>query len=83
MRTAVFLLVSALLLIHTGTVAAESKRAKAVGGKQMVERWFDEAAPVIGERLPDLELLDATGKPVKLRDVASGQFTVLVLGCLT
>ena len=83
MRTAALLLLTALLFIHAGPVVADSERGKAIGGKQVVERWFDEAAPAIGEPLPDLVLYDATGKQVRIRELASGQYTVLVLGCLT
>lgn len=71
------------LLVHAGPMLAESARGKALGGKQFVEQRFLAAAPALGEQLPDLELVDAAGNKVKLRNVATGQYTVLVLGCLT
>ena len=42
-----------------------------------------EAAPKIGERVPDLTIFDERGNPVNLREVAREHYTVLVLGCLT
>lgn len=42
-----------------------------------------QAAPGIGEPLPDLTIVDANGGPVNLREIARGHYTVLVLGCLT
>ena len=82
-RLACYALVCAWLLACADAELPESARGKAIGGKQVVEEWFRAAAPAAGEQLPDLQLVDATGAAVKLREVASGQYTVLVLGCLT
>ena len=41
------------------------------------------AAPEIGERIPNLTIFDDAGNPVNLREIASENYTVLVLGCLT
>ena len=48
----------------------------------MDERFLN-AAPGIGERVPDIKVVDDRGNPVNIREVATGQYTVLVLGCLT
>ena len=39
--------------------------------------------PQIGELIPDLEIVDDQGKPVKLRELTQGHYTVMTLGCLT
>ena len=44
---------------------------------------FLAVAPQIGEMVPDLEIVDDTGDPVKLRELTQGHYTVLTLGCLT
>ncbi len=52
------------------------------GPTAMDARYFD-VAPDIGELVPDIEVVDEQGNPVNIREVATGQYTVLVLGCLT
>ena len=42
-----------------------------------------EAAPKIGEIIPDLTLIDDQGNLTRVRDVARGHYTVMTLGCLT
>jgi len=44
---------------------------------------FAETAPAIGEQIPDVTIVDDQGNPVNMRELASGQYTVLTLGCLT
>jgi hypothetical protein len=44
---------------------------------------FEEGAPQIGEPLPDITIFDDQGNPVNLRELATENYTVLVLGCLT
>ena len=44
---------------------------------------FLAMAPQIGEMVPDLEIVDDQGNPVRLRELAQGRYTVLTLGCLT
>ena len=46
------------------------------------EARFD-AAPQLGEMVPDLEIVDDEGNPVRLRELTQGHYTVLTLGCLT
>ncbi len=39
--------------------------------------------PKVGERVPDVTIVDDQGRPVSIRDLAQGQYTVMTLGCLT
>lgn len=50
--------------------------------RQGVVRRFLEAAPRIGEDLPEVSAYDAAGQMVNLRSL-KGHYTVLVFGCLT
>ena len=52
------------------------------GAAAMDERFLN-GAPGIGELVPEIDVVDDQGKPVNIREVATGQYTVLVLGCLT
>lgn len=52
------------------------------GPTAMDERFYS-TVPGIGELLPDIEVVNDRGDPVNIREVATGQYTVLVLGCLT
>lgn len=52
-------------------------------GWKMVEERFAAAAPAIGEAAPDVTVLDADGKEHQLRTILEGNYSVLVLGCLT
>lgn len=44
---------------------------------------FADTAPAVGEQIPDVSIMDDQGNPVNMRELASGQYTVLTLGCLT
>lgn len=52
-------------------------------GRNEVEKLFAAAAPAIGEAAPDVKVLDADGKEHQLRAILKGNYSVLVLGCLT
>ena len=52
-------------------------------GRETVEDRFAAAAPAVGEPAPDVTVLDADGKAHQLRTVLKGNYSVLVLGCLT
>ena len=39
--------------------------------------------PKVGERVPDVTIVDDQGHPVSIRELAQGQYTVMTLGCLT
>jgi len=44
---------------------------------------FEQAAPKIGEAMPNLQIYDADGKEIWLNDVLRGHPSVIILGCLT
>ena len=52
------------------------------GPTAMDERFY-RTVPGIGDLVPDVQVVNDRGYPVNIRDVATGQYTVLVLGCLT
>lgn len=52
------------------------------GPTAMDERFYS-IVPGIGELVPDVQVVNDRGDPVNIREVATGQYTVLVLGCLT
>ncbi|MDD9998800.1 MAG: hypothetical protein OXQ89_13750 [Rhodospirillaceae bacterium] len=52
-------------------------------GPTALDERFYSTVPGIGERVPDIEVVNDQGDPVNIREVATGQYTVLVLGCLT
>ena len=52
-------------------------------GTAAMDERFLNAALDIGERVPNVDVVDDRGNPVNIREVATGQYTVLVLGCLT
>ena len=70
------LLVLILALFQSHSVFAQLRNGPPMPG-------FDKSAPKIGEPLPDLSIFDDKGNPVNLRELASENYKVLVLGCLT
>ncbi len=88
-------IVSLTVVALSGTLftgVAFSQGAQGMGGQrspeiaaavQAVIDRFDAAAPEIGEPLQDLTIVDDQGNPVNIRDIASEQYSVFVLGCLT
>ena len=52
------------------------------GPTAMDERFY-RTVPGIGDLVPDVQVANDRGYPVNIREVATGQYTVLVLGCLT
>ena len=68
--------------------AAHTAMAQAPGmgmgmGTSPRDIQFYQTVPDIGGLVPDIEVVDDQGNPVNIREVATGQYTVLVLGCLT
>lgn len=56
---------------------------RAPGGPSGDIPRFLELGPKVGEQLPDLSIFDDMGNPVNVRDITKGNYSVLVLGCLT
>ncbi|MFL2546174.1 MAG: hypothetical protein ACJ0SL_02265 [Candidatus Rariloculaceae bacterium] len=44
---------------------------------------FAETVPAVGEKIPDVTIVDDAGNPVNMRELASGQYSVVTLGCFT
>ena len=42
-----------------------------------------ENGPKVGDRVPDLTIVDDQGNPANIRDITRGHYTVMTLGCLT
>ncbi len=77
----ILLLALAALLAHLNPAVAQTTQDEL---RAALQHRFDTITPAIGELLPNLELYDADGNTVQLREVAgNGRYTVLVLGCLT
>ena len=69
--------------IVLGMVAAPSLSSAQRAGPSGDIPKFLENGPKVGEQLPDLTIFDDMGTPVNIRDVTKGNYSVLVLGCLT
>jgi len=65
------------LLLYLGSNAAFSQAQP-----PRMEK-FEVGAPKVGEQLPDVTVHDDLGNPVDIRELASENYKVLVLGCLT
>ncbi len=50
---------------------------------QPIRRNFDRNAPAIGDAMPDVLVYDRDGEELRLRDLLSEHYSVLILGCLT
>ena len=77
----VLLPVAIAALLQSSFVSAQ-QRGPGPGGAMPPLPSF-ATAPKIGERLPDLTIVDDQGNPVSVREIAREHYTVLVLGCLT
>ncbi len=67
-----------------GGIAGGMARGMAAGGGPTgMDTRFMDIVPDIGEQLPDISIVDDQGNPVNMRDITTGQYTVLTLGCLT
>ncbi len=82
------LLTFAALLGLVGVASAQAPRGMAGGmamgaGPSGMDTRFMDIVPAIGEQLPDISIVDDQGNPVNMRDITTGQYTVLTLGCLT
>ena len=76
-------------VLHTTIVLAMvaapslSQAQRAPGGPSGDIPKFIADGPKVGERLPDVTIVDDMGTPVNIRDITKGSYSVLVLGCLT
>lgn len=70
-----------LVLALSGAVSAQSPKAKREVTINPLAS-FAANAPQVGDRLPEVSLFDAGGKPFSLGNLR-GHYSVLVFGCLT
>ena len=61
---------------------AQSPDFRGEGFQSGMLNRLEESAPQVGDKLPDVELYDAQGQPLRLSSL-KGSYAVLVLGCLT
>ena len=83
-------LISLSIFLFLGAVQSAIAQAPAMGmgmgmgaGPTAMDERFYSTVPGIGELVPDIQVVNDRGDPVNIREVATGQYTVLVLGCLT
>ena len=84
-RLSPFVLFAAALFL-TGVASAQAPGGMARGmgaGPSGMDTRFMATVPAIGEQIPDVTIVDDQGNPVSMRDITTGQYTVLTLGCLT
>ena len=92
-RLSPFVLFAAALFL-TGVASAQVPGGMARGmaggmargmgaGPSGMDTRFMATVPAIGEQIPDVTIVDDQGNPVSMRDITTGQYTVLTLGWLT
>ena len=70
----------AVTLLSANVALAQPKQAQSA--REEVIQNFDRKSPAVGDQLPDLKAYNAAGETIQLGDL-KGDYTVLVLGCLT
>ncbi len=78
----------AVMLFLAGVASAQAPGGMARGmaagaGPSGMDTRFMNTVPDIGEQIPDISIVDDQGNPVNMRDITTGQYTVLTVGCLT
>ena len=78
------------IFLFLGAVQSAVAQVPAMGmgmgmgaGPTAMDERFYSTVPGVGELVPDIQVVNDRGDPVNIREVATGQYTVLVLGCLT
>jgi len=75
---------AALCLVSIASAQAPGGMARGMGaGPSGMDTRFMDIVPDIGEQIPDITIVDDQGNPVSMRDITTGQYTVLTVGCLT
>jgi hypothetical protein len=84
------LVLFAAALFLAGVASAQAPGGTAGGmargmgaGPSGMDTRFMAIVPAIGEQIPDVTIVDDQGNPVNMRDITTGQYTVLTVGCLT
>ena len=83
-------LITLSIFLFLGAVQSAIAQVPAMGmgmgmgaGPTAMDERFYSTVPGVGELVPDIQVVNDRGDPVNIREVATGQYTVLVLGCLT
>ena len=70
----------ALALVATPLLSNAQQERRGPGGD--IPKFL-ELGPKVGEQMPDVTVVDDMGMPVNIRELTKGNYSVLVLGCLT
>jgi len=62
--------------------AAQNANLAPRNARNELMQTFEQTAPAVGVKLPNIPLFDATGHKFGLHEL-QGHYTVLVFGCLT
>ena len=73
----------ALALVATPLLSNAQQGQRPPGGPGGDIPKFVELGPKVGEQMPDVTVVDDMGMPVNIRELTKGNYSVLVLGCLT
>jgi hypothetical protein len=73
----------ALALVATPLLSNAQQGRRPPGGPGGDIPKFLELGPKVGEQMPDVTIVDDMGMPVNIRELTKGNYSVLVLGCLT
>jgi cytochrome oxidase Cu insertion factor (SCO1/SenC/PrrC family) len=71
-----------LVSILLGTSLLTTSVALGQSPREAVMQGFDRKAPAVGDELPDLKAYNPAGESIQLSEL-TGNYTVLVFGCLT
>lgn len=86
-RQAAYLLVVLVVLFQSNVALSQSMGAGMGMGMGAAPSGTRENpfpnGPQLGDPVQDMDIFDDEGNPVNVREIATGQYTVLVLGCLT
>jgi hypothetical protein len=74
---------AALALIATPLLSNAQQERRPPGGPSGDIQRFLDLGPKVGEQMPDVTIVDDMGMPVNIREITKGNYSVLVLGCLT
>lgn len=77
------LVVAALLLADAASAQQPGGMGMGMGMGAAMDIRFNEIVPGIGEQIPDVTIIDDQGNPVSMRELVSGHYSVVTLGCLT
>jgi hypothetical protein len=72
----------ALALVATPLLSSAQQERRPGGPGGDIPKFL-ELGPKVGDQMPDVTIVDDMGMPVNVRELTKGNYSVLVLGCLT